>query len=98
MGIIRFLGALLIAIVIAFCWSLLGVLTGINDVTKLAYWIYGFGFMVVSYIGFKIGRIIMGKLIPMQDESIPERGTEGMKKVKKEWRQKGFQNENNEDS
>ncbi len=73
MGIIRFLGTLLITIVIAFCWSLLGVLAGINDVTKLAYWIYGFGFMVVSYLGFKIGRIIMRKLIPMQDEPIPEK-------------------------
>jgi hypothetical protein len=80
MGIIRFLGTLLITIVIAFCWSLLGVLTGINDITKLAYWIYGFGFLVVSYIGFKIGRIIMCKLIPMRDEPIPERDPEGRKK------------------
>jgi hypothetical protein len=98
MDIIRFLGTLLITIVIAFWWSLLGVLIGINDVTKLAYWIFGFGFLVVSYIGFKIGRIIMGKLIPKQDEPIPERDTEGMKEVIKEWGQKGFQNENNEDN
>ena len=66
MGIIRFLGALTVAIIFAFWWSLLGVLVGINDITKLIYWIYGFGFLVVSYLGFITGRKIMGKLIPKQ--------------------------------
>jgi hypothetical protein len=89
MGIIRFLGTLLITIAIIFCWSILGVLTGINDITKNAYWIYGFGFMVVSYIGFKVGRTIMRKLIPIKDEPIPERDTEGMQEVIEAWRQKG---------
>ena len=86
MGIIRFLGAVLIAIIIAFWWTLLGVLIGINDVTKLGYWIFGFGLLVVSYIGFKIGCIIMGKLIPKKGEPIHERDTEGVKEVIKEQR------------
>jgi hypothetical protein len=98
MGIIRFLGALIIAVIFAFCWSFLGVVIGINDITKLIYWIYGFGFLVVSYLGFITGRIIMAKLIPKQGKLIPETDTQGMKAVNMQGRQKGFRNENNKDN
>ena len=66
MGFLRFCIRVGIGIVFAFCWSLIGVIIGINAPGSPQYSIYGFGIVGTFAIGLWIGGKWAKKWIPQK--------------------------------